>query len=430
MLPLSFGAKTNIVIALAMITLAAVDYLSFRETSQLINREAQVSHSREVLEADASLSLHVSQAISARRGYLITGHDGEIGLLAQESAAAQAELEKLRALTADNSDQLVRLQALAPLLQKRLALLKQSVELHHQNLDGKDRTAQDAFSKQGGELAEQMSEVQQTFHKTETSLLVQRLLEAAGADRQVLRIERLLVALVFVVLVAGLVFVNHEIVLRTRSERELIDKERLVRSVLNSTGDAILVADRDGNIILRNAVAARYHMNVPPQVAPDKWAELFGVYRADKKTLMPAEELPLARAALRGEEVDNLEVYIRPRGWENGRLHLASSRPLLDGAGRRHGGIVILRDITERKVLEENRDQLIADLHKSLSNIKTLSGLLPICAGCKRVRDDRGYWTQVEDYVAKRSEVTFSHGLCPECVAGLYPEVARKKGPH
>jgi len=123
-------------------------------------------------------------------------------------------------------------------------------------------------------------------------------------------------------------------------------------------------------------------------------------------------------------------VYIRPPGWESGRWHLASSRPLLDGSGRPQGGIVVLRDVTERKFVEEDRERLIVELYKSLEKVKTLTGLLPICAGCKKIRDDQGYWTQVEDYIARHSDVTFTHGLCPDCVSGLYPEVGKKKLNH
>ena len=61
---------------------------------------------------------------------------------------------------------------------------------------------------------------------------------------------------------------------------------------------------------------------------------------------------------------------------------------------------------------------------EALANIKTLSGLIPICAGCKKIRDDRGYWSQVEIYVAKHSGAKFSHGICPECARKLYPELA------
>lgn len=59
----------------------------------------------------------------------------------------------------------------------------------------------------------------------------------------------------------------------------------------------------------------------------------------------------------------------------------------------------------------------VAELQEALSNVKTLSGLLPICAYCKRVRDDRDYWRQIEQYVSEHSSAQFSHGICPECLA-------------
>jgi PAS domain S-box-containing protein len=79
-------------------------------------------------------------------------------------------------------------------------------------------------------------------------------------------------------------------------------------------------------------------------------------------------------------------------------------------------------DITERKKVEKDRDQLIVDLQKSLSEVKTLRGFLPICSNCKKIRDDRGYWNQIESYIQEHSDAEFSHSLCPECAKKLYPE--------
>jgi hypothetical protein len=56
--------------------------------------------------------------------------------------------------------------------------------------------------------------------------------------------------------------------------------------------------------------------------------------------------------------------------------------------------------------------------------VKSLSGLLPICASCKKIRDDKGYWSQVESYIQKHSDATFTHGICPDCVKKLYPDLA------
>jgi len=72
------------------------------------------------------------------------------------------------------------------------------------------------------------------------------------------------------------------------------------------------------------------------------------------------------------------------------------------------------------------QDQLagkVRELQEALAQIKTLRGIVPICASCKKIRDDQGYWNQVEAYVSRHSEARFSHGLCPECSAKLFPEL-------
>lgn len=71
---------------------------------------------------------------------------------------------------------------------------------------------------------------------------------------------------------------------------------------------------------------------------------------------------------------------------------------------------------------DEDKSKLIIQLQASLSEIKKLSGLLPICASCKKIRDDKGYWNQIESYIREHSEAEFTHGICPECAKKLYPD--------
>jgi PAS domain S-box-containing protein len=82
----------------------------------------------------------------------------------------------------------------------------------------------------------------------------------------------------------------------------------------------------------------------------------------------------------------------------------------------------VQRDITERKRAATERERLITELQQALAEVKTLTGLLPICAQCKKIRDDKGYWTQVESYIQQRTHASFSHGICPDCMRTLYPE--------
>jgi len=82
----------------------------------------------------------------------------------------------------------------------------------------------------------------------------------------------------------------------------------------------------------------------------------------------------------------------------------------------------LTREVAERKRAEEEREKVISQLQHALAQVKKLSGLLPICASCKKIRDDRGYWLQVEEYIRDHSEAQFTHGICPECARKLYPE--------
>jgi hypothetical protein len=80
-------------------------------------------------------------------------------------------------------------------------------------------------------------------------------------------------------------------------------------------------------------------------------------------------------------------------------------------------------EIEERGAMEKEREQLITDLRLALGEVKKLSGLLPICSHCKKIRDDQGYWKQLESYIEEHSEAAFSHGICHECLRRYYPGI-------
>ena len=104
------------------------------------------------------------------------------------------------------------------------------------------------------------------------------------------------------------------------------------------------------------------------------------------------------------------------------RYWLSYKFPVRDGERKQVGGLSL--DITDRKNAEQERERLVADLQQALAQVKTLSGFLPICASCKNIRRDEGYWQQIESYLCEHSEVEFTHGICPSCIEKLYPEFA------
>ena len=91
-----------------------------------------------------------------------------------------------------------------------------------------------------------------------------------------------------------------------------------------------------------------------------------------------------------------------------------------------------LRSAIEIAVVKHNaskeREKLIAQLKSALNEVKTLSGLLPICSSCKKIRKDDSTWQSIEDYITSHSNADFTHGICPECAHRLYPELYKKKG--
>ncbi|MHB8058090.1 MAG: response regulator [Desulfuromonadaceae bacterium] len=84
-------------------------------------------------------------------------------------------------------------------------------------------------------------------------------------------------------------------------------------------------------------------------------------------------------------------------------------------------------EVNERANIQLSNEQLINELRTAVAEVKTLSGLLPICASCKQVRDDQGYWSQIETYLRRHTDISFSHGLCTECAHKLYPDFCTPK---
>lgn len=85
------------------------------------------------------------------------------------------------------------------------------------------------------------------------------------------------------------------------------------------------------------------------------------------------------------------------------------------------------QEITERKRADLERELLVHELQQALSDVKTLRGLIPICANCKKIRDDQGYWKQIESYISEHSAAVFSHSICPQCMQKLYPDFLDRK---
>lgn len=210
-----------------------------------------------------------------------------------------------------------------------------------------------------------------------------------------------------------------EVAKSERLKNQLWENEQTVRSTLESINDLIFVLDKDGTFI-------NYFQNPENPslfIHPDKF-----MGKSYKKT-MPRHVTELIDSAvsrvLASRETQTINYTMDIKGEK--KWYETTLNPRMDHDEKYDGLTVITRDITERKQAEASRQKLIQELQNALAEVKTLSGLLPICASCKKIRDDKGYWNQIESYIRNHSEAEFSHSICPECVTKLYPELSDDK---
>jgi PAS domain S-box-containing protein len=219
---------------------------------------------------------------------------------------------------------------------------------------------------------------------------------------------------------------NDMVAARRRSEEDLKKSEKKLSDITASIGEGVLVIDEHGRLEFMNPEAERLLGWSAQELIGAELHDTIHRHKADGPSL-PAAECASLRVlkTVKRAGIDD-DVFIRKDGTVFPVSYI--SAPIMD-RGTVVAAVIAFHDITRRKEIEAERERLILDHMDALSKIKTLSGMLPICSSCKRIRDDAGYWTQIETYINEHSEAEFSHGMCPECAAKMYPEYYIKDDP-
>ena len=221
---------------------------------------------------------------------------------------------------------------------------------------------------------------------------------------------------VFVGLLVDRLFVNF-ITERECAEKALRMSEEKYRMLVENQGEGMGITDLEERFVFCNPAGEKIFGVEPGQLINRNIKEFLG-----PETFQIIKQQTQKRLA--GEKsIYEIEI-IQPSGEK--RQLLVTATPQKDSDGQVIGTFGIFRDITERKRAEEEQKKLIKELQKALEKIKTLKGLIPICTNCKKIRNDKGFWQQVEAYISEHSEAEFSHGICPDCMKKLYPEYYRE----
>ena len=185
-------------------------------------------------------------------------------------------------------------------------------------------------------------------------------------------------------------------------------------AIVESSDDAIIGMALDGTVLSWNFGAEKTY-----GYSAD---EMIGLRISVIAPPVSAGEIPqIFEKIKQGERMNRYETIRVKKGGTPIDISLTIS-PIKNSSGEIIGVSAIERDITAQKKVEFEHKRLIDELQEAAAKIKTLHGLLPICAACKKIRDDQGDWQQVETFIKARSDADFSHGICPECVGKLYPE--------
>ncbi|MBF0506616.1 MAG: PhnD/SsuA/transferrin family substrate-binding protein [Nitrospirae bacterium] len=229
----------------------------------------------------------------------------------------------------------------------------------------------------------------------------------------------ILAFIMFVILLIVFILLAHLYMRTKRSEGSLIESEKKLKDITSSLAEGIYVLDEQGNIIFMNPKAEHLLGWTFTELSGKKAHDIVHGRKADGSPLS-LEECGIYNVIRAGIPfVSRNEVFTRKDGTIFPISVVAS--PIMEN-DKVVAAVTAFRDITERKQIEAEREKLIVELQEALAKVKQLSGLLPICASCKKIRDDKGYWNQIEIYISEHSEALFSHAICPECGKKLYPE--------
>jgi two-component system, sensor histidine kinase and response regulator len=220
--------------------------------------------------------------------------------------------------------------------------------------------------------------------------------------------------------IIGLIGISRNITEHRKIEEALRNEKALLDALMDHIPDSIYFKDRQCRHIRVNRKEMQ-DLNIDDmnkiigKTDVDLWGEEFG-----RMTITNEQHLIESGEPIIGQ--------IECRQVTDGQVWTSTTKvPIRDTAGQIIGLVGITRDISELMKTQQERERLIKELQDALADIKTLSGLVPICANCKKIRDDKGYWMQLEGYLQEHSHAKFSHGVCPDCMQKLYPDFLRKK---
>ena len=415
----------------SVILMVMVAFIAMGTMSELRSAIYWRKHTFQEILAAHSYEDNLVNIQNGMRDFVTMGDANGLALC-QRSIRVEPQLfDQLVALTRENPEQQQRLRTLSMAVKEVFAYDGSLIDVYKQR--GAEAVLQVEQTGEGRIITGRALGILKAFYAEEQKLLDARdaveQTDYHNAERQlILGSVFAAVLLVFASLMAG-----RELKNRRRAESKLSGMLMLQNAIFNSANYAIVTTDKNGVVQMFNTAAERIlgysakeivghatlmHWRDPQEVAEraTKLSDQFG------HPLRPTFETIIAKIEL--DQIDQGEwTFIRKNGTRFPSSLVVTG--LADAHGNLTGYLAFFRDISERKNYEAEREKLVVELREALAHVKTLSGLILICAWCKSIRSDTGYWQNVEEYVRAHSEAKFSHSICPSCQEKFKDEIAR-----
>jgi len=213
------------------------------------------------------------------------------------------------------------------------------------------------------------------------------------------------------------ILLSSKLILRARRAEEALKliRERL-EAVTESVGVGLAIISKDYTTLWANKVLKDMAGEVEGVRCHYTFFQNSEICKECKLKSIILNEMERAEFEVEGKDSKGKDIWSQ-----------VIMTPIRDSKNKITSVREILIPITERKIAEQEREKLIKELEQALDEVKTLSGMLPICANCKKIRDDQGYWNRIEGYISERTDAKFTHGICPDCKKELYPELYNNK---
>lgn len=373
---LSTATQTFLGVGCLVCILIYAGALTLDQREKQIQNRLSLLHTYQVMDKLKRLEVLLNEAETGQRGYLLTGGQRYLEPFSNASRQINEVITAIRDLTGDNPIQQQRIGAIAALTKEKFDELQETVDLRRSK--GLEPALKIVKNDAGQHFMEELRKRIETMKVSEDDLLKSR---TAVLDDQTKRGFTLLVELLVLVMTSIIVaatVVYKAFTERKKSQVEVQEQKQMLQITLDTMSDGVVIADEHGNFKVFNPAAENIFGRIV-SMDPAKWSEHYGIFEADCKTPVPLENQPLARA-MRGEVVDDMEVFVRNAEHPNGIWILATARTIDAETYSFKGGMVVCRDISDKKEAEKRVSEFYStvshELRTPLTSIRASLGLI------------------------------------------------------